>query len=243
MNSLSDTFKLGNGYQIPCLGFGTWRVPAGEPVISAVKKALETGYRHIDTAAYYKNEAGVGEAVRQSGIDRGKVFITSKVFNWDRGYAKTLAAFDRSLNELKTDYIDLFLIHWPANARQFKNWSEINADTWRALVEVYKKGRAKSIGVSNFLPHHIEPLMGFDVVPMADQIECHPGYPQKETVDYCKGKNILVEAWSPRWDEGKYFPTPSCRKSPANTESRSPRFACAGACKTEWSPSRDRLLP
>ncbi|NLK17974.1 MAG: aldo/keto reductase, partial [Clostridiales bacterium] len=164
MKNLGDTYTLSNGYEIPCVGFGTWRIPGGEPVISAVKKALEVGYCHIDTAAYYYNEEGVGEAVRQSDIGREKVFITSKV--WERGYREALSTFDRSLNKLKMDYVDLYLIHWPANAKVYKNWRDVNAETWRALVEMYKKGRAKAIGVSNFLPHHLEPLMGFDTLPM-----------------------------------------------------------------------------
>ena len=195
MKSLTDAFTLINGCEIPCVGFGTWRVQGGETAVNAVSKALQAGYRHIDTAAYYKNEDSVGEAVRKCGIAREEVLITSKV--WDRGYKEALSSFDRALNKLQMDYIDLYLIHWPANAKVYKNWQEVNAGTWQALVEMYKKGRAKAIGVSNFLPHHLEPLMGFDVVPMVNQIEYHPGYMQKETVDYCREKNIVVEAWSP----------------------------------------------
>ncbi len=195
MKSLTDAFTLINGCEIPCVGFGTWRVQGGETAVNAVSKALQAGYRHIDTAVYYKNEDSVGEAVRKCGIAREEVFITSKV--WDRGYKEALSSFDRALNKLQMDYIDLYLIHWPANAKVYKNWQEVNAGTWQALVEMYKKGRAKAIGVSNFLPHHLEPLMGFDVVPMVNQIEYHPGYMQKETVDYCREKNIVVEAWSP----------------------------------------------
>jgi diketogulonate reductase-like aldo/keto reductase len=197
MNKLTDAFTLNNGLKIPCIGFGTYKISDGEPVVSAVKKALEVGYRHIDTAAIYNNEKGVGQAVRQSGLKREEVFITSKVFNPDRGYHKTLAAFEKSLNELQTDYLDLYLIHWPASPKQFDNWEEINCDTWLALTELYRKGKAKSIGVSNFLPHHLKVLVGFEVVPMVNQIEYHPGQIQKETTDFCKEKNILIEAWGP----------------------------------------------
>lgn len=197
MNKLSDGFILSNGYKIPCVGFGTYKIPEGEVAVSSVLKALEVGYRHIDTAAVYANERSVGEAVRQSGVKREEVFITSKVFNSDRGYQKALAAFDRSLNELGTDYVDLYLIHWPASFNQYDNWEELNMGTWQALVEVYKKGRAKAIGVSNFMPHHLKALLGFEVAPMVNQIEYHPGMTQKETVEFCKQRNILIEAWSP----------------------------------------------
>lgn len=139
MNKLSDVFILNNGYQIPCVGFGTWRMPNDETGKAAAVKAIETGYRHIDTAAYYFNEECVGEAIRESGIDRKEIFVTSKVFNNDRGYKKTLAAFEKTMNNLKTDYLDLYLIHWPAVEKQYKNWEEINLDTWRAMTELYRR--------------------------------------------------------------------------------------------------------
>lgn len=208
MEKLSDSFILSNGYKIPCIGFGTYKIHDGEPVINSVTKALQVGYRHIDTASVYNNEKGVGKAVRQSWLKREDVFITSKVFNSDRGYHKTLTAFEKSLNELETDYIDLYLIHWPASPKRFNNWEEINFETWQALIKMYKEGRAKSIGVSNFMPHHLKPLVSSKVVPMVNQIEYHPGQIQKETVDYCKERNILIEAWSPL-GKGKMLSSPT----------------------------------
>ncbi|MFD2829933.1 aldo/keto reductase [Corticicoccus populi] len=197
MNQLTDTFKLSNGVEIPCVGFGTWQTPDGEVARDSVKKAIESGYRHIDTAATYDNEGGVGEGIKASGVSREDLFLTSKVWNSDRGYDKTIAAFNTSLEKLGTDYLDLYLIHWPANEQQFENWDEINVDTWRAITDLYKEGKIKAIGTSNFLPHHLESLVNTEVKPMVNQIEYHPGYTQDEAVEYCKKHDILVEAWSP----------------------------------------------
>lgn len=195
--SPSDAFTLNNGSKIPCIGFGTWQTPDGETAVRVVKTALETGYRHIDTAAGYKNEAGVGEGVRASGIDREKIFVTSKVFNTDRGYQTTLNAFRKTMSELKLDYLDLYLIHWPAAANRFPDWEKINLETWRAMTELYKAGEIRAIGVSNFKPHHLKALMETEVKPMVNQIEFHPGQMQEETVSFCRENNIVVEAWSP----------------------------------------------
>lgn len=195
--SPSDVFTLNNGSKIPCIGFGTWQTPDGETAVRVVKTALETGYRHIDTAAGYKNEAGVGEGVRASGIDREKIFVTSKVFNTDRGYQTTLNAFRKTMSELKLDYLDLYLIHWPAAANRFPDWEKINLETWRAMTELYKAGEIRAIGVSNFKPHHLKALMETEVKPMVNQIEFHPGQMQEETVSFCRENNIVVEAWSP----------------------------------------------
>lgn len=196
--NLQDTYTLANDVQIPCIGFGTWQTPDGEIAINSVKAALKAGYRHIDTAACYGNEASVGQAIKESGVPREEIFVTSKVWNTERGYEKTLAAFETTMAKLDLDYVDLYLIHWPAAANQFENWKEINAQTWRALEELYIKGKVKAIGVSNFLPHHLEALLeGAKVVPMVNQIEYHPGFMQAESVAFCKAHNILVEAWSP----------------------------------------------
>ncbi|MDO4544582.1 MAG: aldo/keto reductase [Bacillota bacterium] len=197
MNGLSDVFKLNNGYEIPCVGFGTWQTPDGKTAIESVKYAIEAGYRHIDTAAVYGNEVGVGKGIRESGISRGELFVTSKVWNENRGYHRTLAAFEKTLVDLQTDYLDLYLIHWPASKKRFKNWEEINLETWRAMAELYKAGRIKAIGVSNFLPHHLKALMKTEVKPMVNQIEFHPGQMQEETVSFCRENDIVVEAWSP----------------------------------------------
>ncbi|HZK21091.1 MAG TPA: aldo/keto reductase [Oscillospiraceae bacterium] len=198
MNSLSDAFLLNNGVKIPCVGFGTWQTPDGEVAANSVAAAIENGYRHIDTAAVYKNEKGVGEGIRRAGVKRDELFVTTKLWNTDRGYDKTLKAFQNSLSMLRLDYVDLYLIHWPANQKQYKNCDEINADTYKALERILESGRAKAIGVSNFLVSHLQKLLqNTNIVPAVNQIEFHPGYTQEDTVSFCKENNILVEAYSP----------------------------------------------
>ena len=198
MKAISDTYTLANGIAIPCVGFGTWQVPDGDAVVSAVSSALELGYTHIDTAAAYGNEAGVGKAVRRSPGGRESVFVTSKLWNDVRGYRETLEAFDKTMERLGFDTLDLFLIHWPAPYRFRDNYRELNRETWRAFEELYRAGRVRAIGVSNFLRHHLEELMGTaEIPPMVDQLEFHPGYSQEAAVNYCKEHGILVQAWSP----------------------------------------------
>lgn len=190
-------WALHNGIQIPCLGFGTYKTPEGDVAVQAVKTALEAGYRHIDTAAYYQNEASVGLAIRQSGVPREDIFVTTKVWNSERGYEKTRASVLDSLTRLGLDYVDLCLIHWPAVARQYDNWEEINMSTWKALTELYQAGKIRAIGVSNFKPGHLKALLETPVRPMVNQIEYQPGWRQEETVAFCKEQGIIVEAWSP----------------------------------------------
>lgn len=197
MKNLTDTFRLASGAEIPCIGLGTWKAPDGDVAENAVRAALDAGYRHIDTAAIYRNEASVGEAILKSGIDRSEIFVTSKLWNKCRGYEMAFSAFERTMSKLGLDYLDLYLIHWPASSAEYENWNEINLETWRAMCELYKAGRIKSIGVSNFMPHHLEALMKCEIFPMVNQIEFHPGYTQWETVEYCKNHGIIVEAWSP----------------------------------------------
>lgn len=197
MNSLNDCYTLSNGVKIPCIGFGTWKAADGEVAASSVKAAIESGYRHIDTAAGYDNEGSVGKGIKESGISREEIFVTSKVKNSERSYKTTLAAFDKTMTDLGLDYLDLYLIHWPASFSRFEDWEQINLDTWRAMTELHKAGKIRSIGVSNFMPHHLKALMETEVAPMVNQIEFHPGQMQPETVDFCKKNNILVEAWSP----------------------------------------------
>ena len=198
MENLTTTFKLNNGVEMPWVGYGTYKTPV-EETESVVSEALEIGYRHIDTAAFYQNEKGVGQAVRKSGISREEIFVTSKVWNSNRGYEKTKKAFEDTMRELDMDYLDLYLIHWPANRKQYGDKAKsINAETWRAMEELYMEGRIKAIGLSNFLPHHIDELLETaKIKPMVNQIELHPGWLQPEVVEYCHRNDIVVEAWSP----------------------------------------------
>lgn len=198
MKSLTDSYRLSNGVRIPCIGLGTWQTPNGEIAVSAVREAIRSGYRHIDTAAGYENEESVGIAVRQSGVAREDLFITSKLQNPAHGYDNALAAFEQTMKNLDMDYLDLYLIHWPNPLRYRNHWQETNAGTWKAFEELYAAGRIRSIGVSNFRPHHIEELMKTaTVAPMVDQIRLCPGDPQEEVVTYCKAHDILPEAYSP----------------------------------------------
>jgi len=192
--------KLSNGIEMPRLGLGVWRVEESDATDS-VKWAIENGYRLIDTAAVYKNEKGVGEGIRQSGIKREDLFVTTKLWNADQGYDSAHQAFNESLERLGVDYVDLYLIHWPVEGK-------FN-DSWRAMEEIYESGRAKAIGVSNFHQHHIEELMTTSKIkPMVDQIELHPTLTQVELRDYLAGEGIAVEAWSPL-GQGKILQNPT----------------------------------
>lgn len=189
---------MNNGIDIPAIGFGTWQIPEGEDAYQAVKEALVAGYTHIDTAAIYGNEKSVGRAIKDSGIARNTLFITTKLWNTERGYDKAIAAFEKSLTDLGLEYLDLYLIHWPANETQFEDWAAINAGTWKALEYLYQQGKVKAIGVSNFPKEYLAKLLETAaIIPAINQIEFHPGYLQQETVDLCKSNDILVQAWSP----------------------------------------------
>ncbi len=194
---------LRNGIDIPDIGFGTWNIPYGEVCEEAVFEAIKAGYRHIDTAGAYGNERSVGLGVKaalKEGIikDRSDIFITSKLWNTNRSYSKAFKAFEKSMRNLDLEYIDLYLIHWPANSKKYKNPSEINRETWKAFEELYENGRVKAIGVSNFLPHHIEELKETaGILPMVNQIELHIGYMQEEVIDYNRDNKIVTEGYSP----------------------------------------------
>ena len=194
---------LRNGIEIPDIGFGTWNIPYGEDCEKAVFEAIKAGYRHIDTAGAYGNERSVGLGVKAAiheGLikDRSDVFITSKLWNTNRSYNKAFRGFEKSMRNLDLDYIDLYLIHWPANKMKYKNPDEVNATTWEALEELYTEGRVRAIGVSNFLPHHLEELKkSAKVLPMVNQIELHVGYMQKEVVEYNNNNGIITEGYSP----------------------------------------------
>lgn len=184
--------KLNDGSIIPQIGLGVWKLRNGEEVRRVVGVALQSGYRLLDTAAVYGNEAGVGEAIRQSGTPRNEVFVTTKLWNSDQGYESALHAFDASLHRLGLDYVDLYLIHWPVPA------ADKYTDSWRALLEIKKSGRAKSVGVCNFGQEELERLINeTGVVPAVNQIELHPRLQQTELRAYCAQKGIQVESWSP----------------------------------------------
>ncbi|RXJ02765.1 aldo/keto reductase [Anaerobacillus alkaliphilus] len=190
MKSIQDTTVLHNGVNMPWLGFGVYKVEEGQQVEESIHTAFEVGYRSIDTAAFYENEVGVGKAVRNSGIAREEIFVTTKVKNPDQGYESTLRAFDESYKKLGLDYIDLYLIHWAVPGKYL--------DTWRALEKLYKDGLVRAIGVSNFQIHHIEDVFSIcEVKPMVNQVEYHPLLTQEPLLRYCKEQQIQLEAWSP----------------------------------------------
>ncbi len=197
MQAITDTFTLQNGVPIPCLGFGTWQLTE-QHMQSTISAALSAGYRHFDCAMSYGNEDFIGTALKTDGVPRDELFITSKVWNGDRGYKTTIAACKQSLKRLDMDYLDLYLIHWPFSAKLDEHWREKNGETWQALETLYHEGIVRAIGVSNFLPHHLQPLMDDAIVlPMVDQVELHPGQRQTEVLEFCRANNILVEAWGP----------------------------------------------
>ena len=188
--SIETTVSLHGNVDIPLLGFGTFRVKEGQDVEQAVATALDLGYRHIDTAMVYRNEEGVGRAVAASGIDRSEIFVTTKVWNSDQGYEPTLAGIDASLERLGMDYVDLYLVHWPK--------PEHTVETWRAMEEVQAIDKARAIGVSNFLMHHLDLLIeNANVLPSINQIQFHPHLQSPDLVEYCDERGIVIEAWGP----------------------------------------------
>lgn len=191
MENIKSAAVLANGVKMPWLGLGVWRTEEGDEVVNAVKYALNAGYRHIDTAAIYGNEAGVGQAIKESGVAREELFVTTKVWNTAQGYESTLAAFEESRQKLGLDYVDLYLIHWPGSGSKV-------ADTWRALEKLYKDGVVKAIGVSNFHVKHLQELIEVaEIKPMVNQVEFHPYLTQTELLAFCREQGIQFEAWSP----------------------------------------------
>lgn len=204
--SIRDAVTMSNGVSIPLLGVGTFKVPEGRSVEDEVKVALEIGYRHIDTAAVYGNERGVGQAVRASGIPRDEIFVTTKVWNdaLRRGPDAVLKAIDESLDRLGMEHVDLYLIHWPVPGRFVEAWS--------AMEQIYAERKARAIGVSNFLLHHLKELLPkARVKPMADQIEFHPRLMQRPLMDFCREHQIVQEAWAPLM-QGKIFSIPKLQE-------------------------------
>ncbi|MDE6351134.1 MAG: aldo/keto reductase [Treponemataceae bacterium] len=201
-SSLTDAFTLANGVRVPCIGFGTWQSEDGDEAYNAVTTALQSGYRHIDTAAAYGNEKSVGAAIRdfcrEHNVRREDIFLTTKLWNDDHGYEATQAAIKKSLQLLGVSYIDLYLIHWP-NPLKFRDcWAQKNAESWRAMEEAYTAGQVKAIGISNFYGRHITELMKTaTVAPMVNQIKLCPGQTQDALVDYCARAGMILEAYSP----------------------------------------------
>ncbi|MHC5269518.1 aldo/keto reductase [Enterococcus sp. LJL98] len=196
--TLTTSYQLNNGMEIPIVGFGTWQTPDGEVAEEAVLAALKAGYRLIDTAAVYGNEASVGRAIKKSGLAREELFITTKLWNDQRTYEAARQAIDESLERLGLDFIDLYLIHWPNPKAYRENWQAMNEASWRAMEEAVEAGKIKAIGVSNFHPHHLAPLLeSAKIKPVVNQIYLNPSDQQKELVAYNEKHQILSQAYSP----------------------------------------------
>lgn len=194
----SERIKLNNGVKIPTIGIGTWQIPDSEDLVKSLVSAIEKGFRYIDTAAIYENEGSVAEAIHRSGIKRSEFFISSKCWAANRTYDSVMRAFDESLRNLKVDYLDSYLIHWPYTKGEPLAWQSVNIGTWRAFEKLYEEGLVKSIGISNFQMHHLVSFLArANVKPAVNQLEFHPGYTQKSAVAFCKKNGIAVEAWSP----------------------------------------------
>ena len=187
---MNEEFRvLSNGVKMPSIGFGTYKSGSDEETAKIIKYALETGYRQIDTASFYGNEGGIGNGIKQSNIKREEIFLVTKLWNDDHGYKKTIEAFNKSLERLQVEYIDLYLIHWP---------NKLNAETWRAFEDLYKEGKVKAIGVCNFKIGHLEELKKTaEIMPMVNQVELHPQSSKEYLLDYCNDNNIQLVAWSP----------------------------------------------
>lgn len=196
MNTNNNCFTLYNGVTIPCIGYGTYKA-ADTNSCDIIATATKAGYRFFDTASFYGTETFLAEALKQVGLPRNEVFITSKVWKAEMGYNETLEAFERTLKNLDTDYLDLYLIHWPRYTLDGE-WKQTCIDTWKAMEELYEAGRVRAIGLSNFLPHHMDVILdNCNIKPMVNQLEIHPGYTQEAAIRYCQERDILVQAWSP----------------------------------------------
>ncbi|WP_133015356.1 aldo/keto reductase [Clostridium cuniculi] len=194
---MNENFKvLSNGVKMPSIGFGTYKSGNDKETAKIIKYALKIGYRQIDTASFYGNEVGIGNGIKESGINREDIFLVTKLWNDDHGYDKTIEAFNKSLERLQVDYIDLYLVHWP---------NKLNLETWKAFEYLYKTGKVKSIGVCNFKIGHLEELKKTaQIMPMVNQIEIHPQSSKNDMLSYCEENNIQLVAWSPIM-RGKLF--------------------------------------
>lgn len=197
MESIYDCFKLNNDMKIPCVGFGTYKAAEGNNV-EVLKTDIEAGYRYFDTASFYQTEDFLGQAIRESNLPREDFFLVSKMWKDEMGYQQTKDALEKSLKRLGTDYLDIYLIHWPRPSADCENWKELDLETWRAMEELQKEGKIRGLGLSNFLPHHIKNILENGTVkPVVNQLELHPGYMQQAAVQYCKEHGIQMQAWSP----------------------------------------------
>ena len=186
-------FTLNNAFTIPAIGFGTYKASH-----DAISLAIEAGYRYFDTASFYGTERALGQALNESSIPREEFFIASKVWKTDMGYSNTLQAFSRTLEALGTDYVDVFLIHWPIPDVSCKDWKALDLETWRAMEELHSQGKIRALGLSNFLPHHAENIINnCRVFPSVAQLEFHAGHTQAFALNYYRERKILVQAWSP----------------------------------------------
>ncbi|MDS2909412.1 2,5-diketo-D-gluconic acid reductase A [Streptococcus pneumoniae] len=213
-----NTYQLNNGVEIPVLGFGTFKAMDGEEAYRAVLEALKAGYRHIDTAAIYQNEESVGQAIKDSGVPREEMFVTTKLWNSQQTYEQTRQALEKSIEKLGLDYLDLYLIHWPnpKPLRENDAWKTRNAEVWRAMEDLYQEGKIRAIGVSNFLPHHLDALLETaTIVPAVNQVRLAPGVYQDQVVAYCREKGILLEAWGP-FGQGELFDSKQVQEIAAN---------------------------
>ncbi len=230
-----NTYRLANGIDIPSVGFGTWQTPDGEVAVQSVRCALEAGYTHIDTAQAYGNEESVGKAIRLSGVPRKDLFITTKLWNANHSYDLTMRSFDESMNKLGLDYLDLFLIHWPNPLAFRDHWEQANAESWKAMEELYEAGKIRAIGISNFRPHHMDALLKTaKITPMVNQIRLCPGDTQDETVAYCREHQMVIEAYSPL-GTGRIFDVPEMQ-----TLARKYNRSIAQIC-IRWSLQRGYL--
>lgn len=196
IENINECAELNNGVKIPWLGFGTYKIESGADTIVAVKEALLMGYRHIDGAAIYGNEEGVGKGIKASGVPREEIFLVSKVWNNEQGFESTLNAFKESTRKLETDYLDLYMVHWP---------KDLTKETWRAMEQLYREGKVKAIGVCNFKIHHLKTLLeAAEIKPVINQVEFHPYFVQTDLMNFCKENDILIEAWAPLM-QGKIF--------------------------------------
>ena len=231
-------YNLNNGVSIPVLGFGTWKAENGEIAYQAVLEALKAGYRHIDTAAIYRNEESVGRAIQDSGIPREEIFVTSKLWNTNHNYEQTRQDFEESLEKLGLDYLDLYLIHWPNPKllRENDQWKIRNSEVWRAMEDLYQEGKIRAIGVSNFLPHHLDALLEtVKILPAVNQVRLAPGVYQEEVVDYCREKGILLEAWGP-FGQGELFDQEEVKEIAARHEKSVAQIALAWSLAEGFLP-------